>query len=403
MYQNGKLITAGWKERVYRGLLGVRKYIPEKCDIGYNLFSPAFGYTEYLMDRTGLIVHTWPATHSQLGELLPTGNLLVDNFGNWLEELRPDGSRIWIWEGNDKLELAYHHDFCRLNENEIFLLARKEEPVIDGVYKKGLEPECMKTDFILKIDRGGDILWQFSLSEHLDELCKISGLPLPFPYVYWKGRGQFQFYGPENWAQTNTIEVLPSTPLGEKDARFKTGNILVSFRQLDIIAIIDPEKDAFVWCYGLGLLDGQHQPTTLDNGNILLFDNGTYRGYSVVREINPLTEKIVWQYMNEKNFYSPYRGGVQRLPNGNTLICESDAGHLFEVTKDKEIVWDFYSPFVGQGDIHQGKHIYRATHYSFSYVQPLLKSRKDKITGVGDAKRHPIETYLELIKLYQSS
>ena len=34
------------------------------------------------------------------------------------------------------------------------------------------------------------------------------------------------------------------------------------------------------------------------------------------------------------------------MPNGNTLITESDSGHVFEVTKDGSIVWEFYNPEV---------------------------------------------------------
>lgn len=405
MYKDGKLITAGETARLHSGLFGVRKYIPQKCEIGYTLFSVAWGYTEYLMDMRGLVVHTWPVTHSNVAELLPNGNLFTHNCPQWVEELRLDGSVAWRWEGRKRLEMNSHHDFYLVDEDETILLARKEEPVIEGVYQKGLEPDCMRTDLVLRINRQGDILWEFSFSDHLDEISELSGLPLPIPYVYWDGK-RFQPRRPADWAHTNTVEVLPPTFLGKKDARFKAGNILVSFRNLDIIAIIDPDKDAIVWCYGLGILDGQHQPTMLDDGNILLFDNGTYRGYSVVREINPATGTIVWEYMDEedkRSFFSPYRSGVQRLSNGNTLICECDAGHLFEATPDKEIVWDFYSPFVGQGPNHLGKRIHRATRYSPSYVEPLLRSRQDRIVGEVDRERRPIKTYWELIELYQSA
>ena len=37
-------------------------------------------------------------------------------------------------------------------------------------------------------------------------------------------------------------------------------------------------------------------------------------------------------------------GSTQRLPNGNTLVTESDSGRAFEVTADREIVWEFYNP-----------------------------------------------------------
>lgn len=46
MYENGKLITAGEKARFHSGLFGVRKYVPEKCETRYTLFSVAWGYTE---------------------------------------------------------------------------------------------------------------------------------------------------------------------------------------------------------------------------------------------------------------------------------------------------------------------------------------------------------------------
>ena len=93
-------------------------------------------------------------------------------------------------------------------------------------------------------------------------------------------------------------------------------------------------------------LDLPHHASLLENGNILLFDNGTSRKYSRVLEVNPGTEKIEWEYKapNPESFYSETRGAAQRLPNGNTLITESHKGRVFEVTPDKEIVWEFYNP-----------------------------------------------------------
>ncbi len=43
----------------------------------------------------------------------------------------------------------------------------------------------------------------------------------------------------------------------------------------------------------------------------------------------------------------------QRLPNGNTLITESSGGRIFEVTRDGEIVWEFFNPrrAEGRGDL----------------------------------------------------
>jgi hypothetical protein len=58
MYIDGKLVTGGEKTRLHDQPFGVRTYVPEKCDPGYTLFSPAWGDREYLIDMRGLVVHT---------------------------------------------------------------------------------------------------------------------------------------------------------------------------------------------------------------------------------------------------------------------------------------------------------------------------------------------------------
>jgi hypothetical protein len=32
------------------------------------------------------------------------------------------------------------------------------------------------------------------------------------------------------------------------------------------------------------------------------------------------------------------------LPNGNTLITESDRGRAFEITRSGRVVWEYYNP-----------------------------------------------------------
>lgn len=400
MYVDGMMVTGGEKARLHGDLFGVRKYRPEKCDFGYTLFSPAWGNTEYLIDMRGLLVHRWRVTHSNVAEILPNGNLLTHNCGRWLEELTPDSTTVWRWQGDETLRLPNHHDFW-VGDDDIVLLAQVEEPVLAGLLPEGTQPPCLRTDLILRINRQKEVLWRFSFSDHVEELCNLAGLPRPIPYRRKAPAGMWQPYGPADWAHANTIEVLPPTGLGQRDKRFKAGNILFSLRHIDTIGIVDPDRDAIVWCFGPGVLDGQHQPTMLPDGNILCFDNGTYRGYSIVREIDPISGETLWQYENGQDFFSPFRSGNQRLPNGNTLICECDAGRLFEVTPDKEIVWDFYSPFVGQGGQHLGKRIHRATRYTPAEVQPLLSARDDEIVAEVDPEGNRIETLNELIDLYQ--
>ena len=109
----------------------------------------------------------------------------------------------------------------------------------------------------------------------------------------------------------------------------------------------------------------------LDNGNIIIFANGLYGGdlsHSQVWEINPKTYEIVWRYIAKDDmtsFYSPHMGGAQRLPSGNTLICEGNKGCLFEVTPDGDVVREFVSPhFVDTEQFGRLNWLFRARWYA---------------------------------------
>lgn len=404
MYIDGMIVTSPARDRLSPGPLGVRTYIPHKCYRGYTLFSNAFGPTEYLIDMNGMVVHTWPVNLSQYAELLPNGNLMVDMYTGLIhgegdrgvEELAPTGERVWAWQG------PYHHDFHQMNDEEIALLVNRTDPPLAGYYAKGYEPEAMKSDVAIAINRQGEMLWEFVFRDHVDELHELAGLPLPVHYATLHPGGKITERAQADWKHTNTLEVLPDTPLGRRDPRFRAGNILFSFRSLDIIGVADVEKDEIVWAWGLGILDGQHQPIMTGEGTILLFDNGTARGYSAVVEIDPSTNEELWRYEDRSGFFSAYRSGVQRLPNGNTLVAESDAGRIFELTPDKEIVWDYHSPFIGLASGAQGRHVYRATRYTEEQVESLFAARADdRVVAVSTANQTPLRTWPEMLRFYR--
>ena len=92
--------------------------------------------------------------------------------------------------------------------------------------------------------------------------------------------------------------------------------------------------------------------------------------HSRALEVNPKTNEIVWEYKDEnlQNFYSAICSSAERLPNGNTLICESTSGRIFEVTPKKEIVWEFVSPFYRFRErLGVTNYIFRAHRYGYDY------------------------------------
>ena len=96
-----------------------------------------------------------------------------------------------------------------------------------------------------------------------------------------------------------------------------------------------------------------------------------------------LSNQIVWMYGSRsgQNFFSHIGSGAQRLPNGNTLICADTEGHIFEVTADGELVWEYINPVTTDGEIvaemidapPMHNPVFRAFRYSADH--PTFKGR----------------------------
>ena len=78
----------------------------------------------------------------------------------------------------------------------------------------------------------------------------------------------------------------------------------------------------------------------------MAFDNGHRRRWSRIVEVDPGTGEIVWSYKgNDKQpFFSRTRGIVNELSNGNVFTVSSNSARIFEMNRDKKIVWEYWSP-----------------------------------------------------------
>jgi hypothetical protein len=138
---------------------------------------------------------------------------------------------------------------------------------------------------------------------------------------------------------------------------------------------ISRDTGAVVWELGAPPLNGQHAPAPLANGHLLLFDNGPHRldenlNYSRVIEVDPATNEIVWKYQDNPvyNFFSSRQSNAQRLPNGNTLICEANFGRFFEVTMDGNVVWEYVNPYFSGPPKGQFNSVFCAHRYSSEQI-----------------------------------
>lgn len=334
---------------------GVIYYDQKRSYDGYTLIAPMGTYDAWLIDMQGRVVHHWPLTYQPclLCRLLPNGNLLYvgreeeNPCGPKKDIFDSHGKKIGVqWQGgcqhvievdwDNNLLWKYDnpylsHDFYRLrNGNTLLMLYIKVPEEIRDKIKGGVISEHvsdMWCDGLIEVNPDGEIVWKWTAYKYLNPETDILG-PLEVR---------------DEWTHANSCYELPN------------GDILFSIRLFNEVVIIDKKSGKIKWRWGRGELANQHDATMLENGNILCFDNGLHREefsryyYSRVVEVDPNSKKIVWEFKGDPpySFFSSNLGGAQRLPNGNTLITNSTIGHVFEVNKEKEIVWEYVVPFYG--------------------------------------------------------
>ena len=344
-----------------------------------------------------------------------------------LTQIDWDGNIVWSFNKkeyiedseNEKYWLArQHHDYQR-EGNPVGYYVPDMECKVDGgntlilchedVYNKRISDKKLLDDCIVEVDWEGNIVWKWNVSDHFreldfDEFQKSALFRNPNYHPIGKE-------GQSDWMHINSMSVLgPNKWYDQGDERFHPDNIIWDAREANIMAIISKKTGKIVWQIGpdftktkelrrIGQIIGQHHchmiPKGLPGeGNILIFDNGGWAGYgapcrmskdgtkvdirdhSRILEIDPITLRVVWEFkgkdmdtalpmglLSDTIFYSQLTSSAQRLPNGNTMICEGCGMRFLEVTADKEVVWEYISPF--------GKGIdftYRAYRYPYSYV-----------------------------------
>jgi hypothetical protein len=198
-----------------------------------------------------------------------------------------------------------------------------------------------------------------------------------------------------NWLHTNSI-----------DYNEELDQILISTRNLGEIWVIDHSTTTreaadhtggrsgmggrilYRWgnaqAYRAGdeddqVFSGQHdaqwiEPWCPGAGNILVLNNGIERDYGSVDEIVPPVDSN-GNYSREPGSafgpeaplwtctvvgFNPMRfSGAQRLPRGNTLVCDGPVGRFFEVTPEQDVIWEYINPY----PTPSGSEVFKATRY----------------------------------------
>jgi hypothetical protein len=241
-------------------------------------------------------------------EVLQNGNILTVLPRKGVYEISRDKKIVWKY-----LDSKVSHDADRLGNGNTLIAFGADDTAGDAQVKE--------------IDPAGNRVWSWYAKDLFTgaEYATISS---------------------EGWTHTNAVSRLDS------------GNTLISLRNFNVIIEVDP-KGKLVRTIGKGLIEAQHDPLVLPNGNILMANH--VEPHAAI-ELNQ-SGNIVWQFTIPNRRSWPVRD-VNRLPNGNTLITESD--RIVEVTKDKQIVWQFRlatNPFT-DGMSAAGRGFYKAERIS---------------------------------------
>jgi hypothetical protein len=352
---------------------GVTRYDKAQTFDGYNLFTD-YSDAAYLVDMHGRVVHTWhfPAGEGgsrEFARMLPDGSLL--SHGPYLSKQSWNSTELW--RHRPEVGDAFSHDLEILEDGSMLLLSTKGLTYND---------RPVNMDFIEHV--GPDL----ALRESWSSLAAIDELHRYHPATIFDVKGPE--LGTTDYYHANTLRVLPATPLGLKDPRFRKGNWMICLREVSLVAIIDKDTKHVVWGWGPGVLDHPHSPVMMPDGQIVVFDNGMNRGYSRLVKMNPATGDITWTYEGSPRgeFFTAERGFCQPLPNGNLLVTLSGKGRVIELNADAHIVWEFYDPDVQLGE---RRAIYRMVRYPAALVDRLLKRESLPVTTARQRSgpRHP--------------
>ena len=321
-------------------LRGVTRHDAAQVSPGVNLYTSAHAASARLIDMQGELLHEWRYPFQDVWPDYPKGNKLQTFWRR--THLYENGDLLAIYEGLGIIkldkdsnllwasEVRAHHDLEVMADGTIYVLTRQahmipristERPVLE--------------DFISLLEPDGTERMRVSLLEAM-EASEVE--------VDWNERAR---HGGDLF-HTNSLERLDGS-LADANPAFAQGNFLVSMLLLDFVAVIDPKAERIVWGK-VGPYKAQHDPQVLENGRVMIFDNkgggGPGGAGSRLLELGPATWETTWSYDGNARepFYSETCGLAQRLPNGNTLVTETDLGRAFEITREGEIVWEFYNP-----------------------------------------------------------
>lgn len=251
-------------------------------------------------------------------------------------EFTLEGKIIWSTPGDgivsgDTTEY-YHHEFTKLPNGNYSVLGKRSE---ENKLLKDLKIDKIPFTVAIEYNSNGDTLWTWNSRDIIsdDDLLKY---------------GNSAFFG-DTYGHANSLVYSEDGKL-----------IYISFRGLNSVVVINRDNSQPLACFGdsilsfstakaIGFFRKQHSAIPLKDGGIVVFNNNDPgKTSSVVVFTAPLDantpSEITWEF--ECDFDSlaapdaERMGNVVPMVNGNYLVNMGRVARLFEVTPEKEVIWN---------------------------------------------------------------
>ena len=233
------------------------------------------------------------------------GNKLLSRAGNFHHKASGDGSGFWAWDEKRAIYVGY---VSKEIEREFTLLelvaANPDVTVLEARLNKKNVPSYFGQ-------------WKYSdiKSGKIDKLETISV------------RDPFHQNDVDVLTQ-HTASVFPD---------FMLGDLLISFRSINLIIIVDPETLKIKW-YSSGHFSRQHDPDWSENGLITVYDNRSHQSNTNIMQINPANNELTALVSGDKWGVFQFAGGmVDFVPPSGAIF--TNKGELVQVTGDEKITF----------------------------------------------------------------
>lgn len=294
-------------------------------------------YSAKLYDHFGNLIFSWFLDYSKFNskkklgksdephgfKVLKDGSLLLNfDMGNFLARIDSCGKPIWTREG------FFHHSIEGSDDGSYWTWRGKGSSYSQFQYLVNFNPE------------NGKIIREIGLIEDIIQKNKdrstifLTRPDYPFKNCNNKTSDSHDIFHP------NDIEPLNQN-LSSKFPNFEKGDLLISLRKPNLVAVITPDDLTIKW-WSHGPWWMQHDPDFTKDGKISIYNNNKYIGRSEIIKIDLEKKSAINELIKSTvHFFSGVMGKHQYLPNENILIVVPNEGRILVLSPTGEKVMEY--------------------------------------------------------------